>query len=529
MGRVTGMIATVLCVAASSIGAGAWAQSASAPVAVVSGGSIRGRVIGGDVKSYLGVPYAAPPVGDLRWKSPQPVVGWEGVREATQFGHRCTQFGVSPDMQFRDAGPSEDCLTLNVWAPMKAEKLPVMVWVHGGGFVNGGSSEPRQDGQFLTKHGVIVVSMNYRLGMLGFFTHKGLEAESEHQSSGNYGLMDQAAAVAWVKQNIAAFGGDPGNITLFGESAGSFSVSALMASPVSKGMLAKAIGESGSPLYNRTLSFKLLADREVHDAEVAKTVLGTDNLAALRKMPAESFADEKKLQPATLFPPVIDGYFLPKPVAAIYAAGEQAHIPMMAGWNADEIRGTVVNAKVKTTSASFAATADKDFGADAKAFLAVYPAKTNAEAEQSAGDYAGDKFLVYSTWRWLEAQVKTGEAPVYRYRLDLVPPTDKYHPAGSGAFHSDDIEYVFGTLDSRQQATWRPVDRAVSKQIQTYWTNFAKTGDPNGKELDGKGLPKWPAYDAKDGWMLMHLDAKSTAKRDELRERYLFLDGGWGQ
>ncbi len=523
MFRGTRVLAGALCVAAGSAVA-TGAQGAAAPVVQVSGGAIRGSVIGGDVKAYLGVPYAAPPVGALRWKAPQPVVAWSGVREATQFGHRCTQFGVSPDMQFRDAGPSEDCLTLNVWAPAKAKKLPVMVWVHGGGFVNGGSSEPRQDGQFLTKHGVIVVSMNYRLGMLGFFTHKGLEAENEHHSAGNYGLMDQAAAVTWVKQNIAVFGGDPENITLFGESAGSFSVSALMASPVSKGMLAKAIGESGSPLYNRTLPFKNLAEREVHDAEVVKTVLGTDDLEALRKVPAETIAAEKKLQPASLFPPVIDGYFLPKPLQDIYAAGEQAHIPMMAGWNADEIRGTVLNAKVKTTSASFTATAEKDFGTDAKAFLAVYPAKTNAEAEQSAGDFAGDRFLVYSTWRWLEAQVKTGEAPVYRYRLDLVPPTDKYHPVGSGAFHSDDIEYVFGTLDSRQQATWRPVDRAVSEQIQTYWTNFARTGDPN-----GKGLPQWPAYDAKDGWTLMHLDANSSAKRDELRERYLFLDGVWGK
>lgn len=502
----------------------AWSQDGRAPVVATAQGPVQGVTVSDGVHAYLGIPYAAPPVGELRWKAPQPAEAWEGVRDATHFGHHCVQFVAYPDMVFDDAGESEDCLTLNVWAPANAARLPVMVWVHGGGFVGGASSEPRQNGQHLARHGVVVVSMNYRLGMLGFFTHAGLAAESANHAAGNYGLMDQIAAIEWVKKNIAAFGGDPDNITLFGESAGSFAVSALMASPLSKGMLAKAIGESGASFYNRTLPFAPLAEREAHDAELAKSALGTDDLEALRKIPAETLAAEKTFREAKAFPPDIDGYVLPKSLPEIYAAGEQAHIPVLGGWNRDEVRGAVTHAKVKTTATTFKETATKDFGTEAKGFLKVYPAKTDAQAEASAGDYAGDKFLVYSTWRWLEAQVGTGDAPVYRYRLDLVPPPDKFHPAGSGAFHSDDIEYVFGMLDSRQGATWRPEDRALSEQIQTYWSNFARSGDPN-----GEGLPKWPAYDAQDHWMVMHLDAPSVAKPDDQRARYLFLDSVWGR
>ncbi|QMV20253.1 carboxylesterase family protein [Granulicella sp. 5B5] len=514
---------TVMCGAACSTSPRAWSQGEKAPIVTTAQGQVEGLTVSGGVHAYLGIPYAAPPVGDLRWKAPQPAEAWKGIRDATHFGHRCMQFVAYPDMVFDDAGESEDCLTLNVWAPADAAKLPVMVWVHGGGFVGGASSEPRQNGQHLARHGVIVVSMNYRLGMLGFFTHAGLAAESGNHAAGNYGLMDQVAAIAWVKKNIAAFGGDPDNITVFGESAGSFSVSALMASPLSKGMLAKAIGESGAGFFNRSLPFATLAEREAHDAELAKSVLGTDDLEALRKVPAETIAAEKSFRISLAFPPDIDGYMLPKPLPEIYAAGEQAHIPLLAGWNHDEVRSQVTRAKTKMTVASYRAMAEKEFGVHASGFLKAYPGKTDAEAESSAGDYVSDRFLVYSTWRWLDQQVATGDAPVYRYRLDLVPPADKFHPAGSGAFHSDDIEYVFGTLDSRQEAMWRPEDRMLSEEIQTYWTNFAKTGDPN-----SKGLPEWPQYKSKD-WMVMHLDEPSVAKPDNQRAHYLFLDSVWGK
>jgi para-nitrobenzyl esterase len=502
-----------------------WSQGVKAPIVTTAQGQVQGMTVDEGSVAFLGIPYAAPPVGDLRWKEPQPAVAWQGVRDGSHYGHRCVQFGGFPDMRFQDDGPSEDCLTLNIWTPakVKAGKLPVMVWVHGGGFVGGGSSEPRHDGRSLAHHGVVIVTLNYRLGMLGFLTHPELAMESPHHTSGNYGLMDQAAAIAWVKANIAGFGGDPKNITVFGESAGSFSVSMLMASPLSKDNLAKAIGESGAAFNNRTLPFETAAEREVKDAAAVKKALGTDDLVALRAIPAEKLAAEKTFDKDVSFPPDIDGYVVPDTLAKLYAAGKQAHIPLLAGWNADEVRGFITNGKTKTTVQSFKAMADQTFGADAPAFLKVYPGDTDAEAERSAGDFVSDRFLVYSTWRWLDQQVATGNAPVYRYRLDLVPPPDKFHPAGSGAFHSDDIEYVFGALDARLGAAWRSEDRALSEEIQTYWTNFARTGDPN-----GKGLPKWPKYKP-TAWNVMYLDEPSMAKPDTQRAHYLFLDSVWGK
>jgi para-nitrobenzyl esterase len=430
-------------------------------------------------------------------------------------------------MVFHDPGPSEDCLTLNVWTPANAKpgSLPVMVWIYGGGFVSGSTSENRQDGQFLAKRNVVVVSMNYRLGIFGFFAHPELTAESPHHASGNYGLLDQTAALAWVKNNIAAFGGDPHNVTIFGESAGSISVSGQMASPLARGLFAKAIGESGGALYS-SLGSPSREAAEKRSVAFAQAAFNTSSLADLRKLSADDIlhaATAKTTPPPPRFIPVIDGFFLPEPVPNIYAAGKQAHVPLLAGWNADEARGRVTEAKVKTTAASFAATAQTEFGDNAQKFLSLYPATTDTEAIVSAGDYAGDSFIDYSTWRWLEAQVATGNAPVFRYRFDLGSPGDKNHAAMLGAFHSDDIEYVFGTLDSRPDATWRPEDRKLSELIGAYWTNFARTGDPN-----AHGLPNWPTYKPKQ-WQVMHLDATSEAKPDVQRERYLFLDQIWGK
>jgi len=432
-------------------------------------------------------------------------------------------------MTFRDPGPSEDCLTLNVWTPANAKpgSLPVMVWIYGGGFAAGTTSEPRQDGQFLAHRNVVIVSMNYRLGILGFFAHPALTAESAHHASGNYGLLDQAAALAWVRRNITAFGGDPNNITLFGESAGSFSVSSQMASPLSKGLIAKAIGESGGAFRSNSLGYPPLAKAEQDDAVWAQAAFNTSNLSDLRKLSPDDLvkAAEAKTTPRPpRFGPDVDGYFLPQSVPDIYAAGQQAHIPLLAGWNADEARAQVIDNPIQPTVASFTAQATKEFGDRAQDFLAVYSAATDAEAVQSAGDYTSDRFIAYSTWAWLEAHVKTGQAPVYRYRLDLGSPGDKFHPAAVGAFHSDDIEYVFGTLDSRQQATWRPEDRALSDQIQQYWTNFARTGDPN-----GPNLPTWPTYAPATNWQVMHLNATSEARPDTQRPRDLFLDSAWSK
>jgi len=482
----------------------------------------------GKVRAFKGIPFAAPPVGDLRWREPQPAAKWKGVRQAKEFGSHCIQTLTYPDMVFPDPGPSEDCLTLNVWTPVDAKQgaLPVMVWIYGGGFGAGAASEARQDGQFLAHRNVVIVSMNYRLGIVGFFVHPELTGESPHHASGNYGLMDQAAAIAWVKNNIKQFGGDPKNITIFGESAGSTSVSAQMASPLTKGLIAKAIGESGGALVSAGTTFPAREVAEKLDATFAENVLHAPTLAALRKIPVDELlkAATDRANHAPRFRPVVDGYFLPDTVPNIYAAGKQAHIPLMAGWNADEGRATAVMAPVKPTLASFKEQAQKEFGTNSDRFLAAYSATTDEEVQQVAGDYAGDRFIAYSTWVWLEAQVGTGNAPVYRYFLDLGSPGDKFHTVAMGAFHSDDIEYVFGTLDSRQGAVWRPEDRKLSDQMGRYWTNFARTGDPNSGDL-----PKWPSYNAAGGWQVMHLDADSQAKPDAYRERYVFLDSVWGK
>src|SRR5580700_171336 len=301
-------------------------------------GSVEGSAsTDGKVQMFKGVPYAAPPVGALRWKEPQPVPSWQGVRKVTEFGARCMQGNVFGDMVFRDAAPSEDCLYLNVWAPKASPgaKLPVMVWIYGGGFQAGATSEPRQDGEHLAHKGVVVVSMNYRLGIFGFFSHPELTKESPHHASGNYGLLDQAAALQWVRKNIAAFGGDPENVTIFGESAGSLSVSALMASPVSKGMIHRAIGESGA-FFGRTLPPKPLPESEQDGVKFAAS-MGAGSLEKLRAMSSQETLDAaSKGKNAFHFGPNIDGYFFPENPAGIYAKGNEAHIALLAGWNHDE-------------------------------------------------------------------------------------------------------------------------------------------------------------------------------------------------
>jgi para-nitrobenzyl esterase len=473
------------------------------------------------VIAYKGIPFAALPVGDLRWRPPQPVAKWTRTFDASNFGPHCIQFGGYPDMVFHDPGPSEDCLTLNVWAPADAKPqkkspgLPVMVWIYGGGFTTGGTSENRQDGQFLAHHGVIVVSMNYRLGIFGFMALPELTAESANHASGNYGLMDQTAAIAWVHRNITAFGGDPTNITIFGQSAGSMSVSAQMASPLAKGLIAKAIGESGAEFPGGGRDMATLNQAEQTNAAWAERAFGSSTLLYLRHLSADELVQKATVR----FGPDIDGYFLPDSVPNIYAVGNQAHIPVLGGWVANESRPTGM-----PTAASFTAQAQQEFGANTPAFLALYPATTNAEALQSANDYARDRFIAYSTWAWLEAHVKTGNAPVYRYFFTLASPGDRNHTVAQGAFHSDDIEYVFGALDSRPEMAIRPEDRTLSEQMGQYWTNFAKTGDPN-----GPGLPHWLPYNAAGGWQVMHLDTNPTSQPDVLRPRDLFLDSQWNR
>lgn len=501
---------------------------ASAPQVRTSSGMVEGLSESG-VRAFRGIPFAAPPVGGRRWQAPQPAPAWKGVRKTTAFGSRCPQGPIFSDMNFRDE-PSEDCLFLNVWTPASSAtaRLPVMVWIYGGGFQAGSTSEPRQDGTRLAQKDVVVVSMNYRVGVFGFLAHPELTRESDPPASGNYGLLDQVAALRWVRDNIAAFGGDPDNVTIFGESAGSFSVSALMASPLARGLFHRAIGESGAYFTAgpQTLALGSLADAEKAGAEFAASV-GADSLAALRSRPVDEILKASLGGPRLRFAPILDGHLLPRDLFSVFGSGAQARVPLLAGWNADEIRASVVLAKQRPTVARFAEQVRTRFGAGAEALLKVYPAATDQEAIESAAALAGDLFVGYATWKWLEMHAQTGGPPVYRYSFDrdipVAPDTKVMGVAASstdiGARHAGEIEYVFGTLDSLPEVPWEAADRSLSDLMMSYWTNFARTGNPN-----GEGLAEWPGYGDATAYQVMHLDATSHAAPDTLRPRYELLD-----
>jgi para-nitrobenzyl esterase len=477
-------------------------------------GSVHGKFVrDGRTRAFLGIPFATPPIGDLRWKAPQPPTPWSGVRDATSFAARCAQWPIWADYIFQDAGPSEDCLYLDVYAPAavsSARPLPVMVWIHGGAYVAGGSSEPRYSNSPLVDRGVVLVNINYRMGVFGFLASEDLRREGGG-AAGNYGLMDMVAALQWVRANIASFGGDPGNVTIFGESAGSFAVSTLMASPLTRGLFQKAIGESGAP-FGSVLGADPLEIRAPRDQAWVNS-LGVKNLAELRSLSKDALIDAARKKGTIGFSPDIDGRLLTEAVPKTYAAGTQAHVPLLAGWNRDERSGTLSK---DMTAEKWKAFATEHYGAHANEFLAVYPGKTDAEAVASADAYTTDQFLGIGTWQWVEAQAKTGGAPVYRYHFELPAPPSEMHPEGKYAWHSDDLEYVFGTLDVRRGSVWRPEDRKLTEEMMDYWTNFARTGDPS-----GPGLPEWPRYD-KTG-AVMHFDRETHASPDTTRARYEFL------
>jgi para-nitrobenzyl esterase len=474
----------------------------------------------GKIQIYKGIPYAAPPVGNLRWKEPQPAPAWEGVRKATEFGARCMQGPIYDDMVFRDSGPSEDCLHLNVWTPAAeaGAKLPVMVWIYGGGFQAGATSEPRQDGEHLARKGVVVVSMDYRLGIFGFFSHPGLTAESPHHASGNYGLLDQAAALKWVHENIAAFGGDPDKVTIFGESAGSFSVSAQMASPVAKGFVHAAIGESGA-FFGKTLSAKPPAESEKRDAIFAEE-LGMKSIGQLRAVGADQLLNVAlKNQDEYRFGPNIDGYFMPGSAYDIYSHGKQAHIPLLAGWNHDEDSYHAFFRDQPPTKENYAAKIRQRFGESAGEAMKLFPGDSGEQIKSSAGVLSSADFIAYGAWKWIEVHLATAGSAVFRYEFDQPLPLPAGHaPDVAYANHFGEIEYVFGTLDSKR-LPWRPEDYKLSEAMGTYWTNFAKTGNPN-----GAGVPEWPRYDRKNGFQVMYLSPQPHAAPDGQRRQYEFLD-----
>ncbi len=427
------------------------------------------------VRVYKGIPFAAPPVGDLRWKAPKAAPAWTGVKQADAYGTSCLQAPYpenSPYASENSAKVGEDCLYLNVWTAAKSakEKRPVMVWIHGGALTRGSGSTPNYDGDQLAEKGVVVVTINYRLGVFGFFAHPELTKESDRNASGNYGFMDQIAALEWVKKNIANFGGDPNRVTIFGESAGSWSVNVLTASPLAKGLFQRAIGESGAE-FARVGS---LAEAEQSGLRFAKNA-GADSLAALRAKPA---ADLMKIAGGGSSP-VVDGYVLPKDVRTIYAEGKQNDVPLLIGSNADE--GTAFSAGT-VKAEGFRNSAKSRYGELADAYLKIYPASTDDEAKKSSAASMRDQIFGWEMRTWARMQNNTGKSKVYLYYFSKVPPGE--FGAKLGAYHASEIAYVFGTLKG---AT--PVDKKLSDEMSSYWVNFATTGDPN-----GKALPKWPVY-----------------------------------
>jgi para-nitrobenzyl esterase len=499
---------------------------ADEPVRIDSGWVEGTTGIDPNIRVFKGIPYAAPPIGPLRWVEPQPVAPWGGVRQATQFRPRAMQGAIYRDMIFRDPGPSEDCLYLNLWTPAKsaAGRLPVMVWIHGGGFQAGSSSEPRQDGENLAKRGVVIVSFNYRLGVFGFLAHPELTAESGHAASGNYGLMDQVAALRWVRRNIAAFGGDPGNVTIFGESAGSQSVSILMTSPLARGLFDKAIGESGAFFLDDGLEPPALASGEQVGLRFA-ALAGAKSIAELRARSAPDLLKVALSSVTFAMKVVFDGYVLPQDAFPIWAEGRQSQVPLLAGWNADETRIYATFGNRRPTAKSFIAATRATYGDRAEAILKLYPAETDEQAVRSAGDLADDLFDGYGTWQWIEAHLASGNSPIYRYSFDRAIPLAPNRiingavatAADVGAIHAGEIVYVFGNLTASPNVSWPPEDWKLSDEMGAYWTNFAKTGNPN-----GAGLPVWPKYGRAGDHQVLHLNTDIGAKPETHRERYEF-------
>ncbi len=480
-----------------------------------------------DVRVFKGIPYAAPPVGDLRWKPPQPAAKWEEVRAAGQFGNSCMQGGAggrgrggargarggaargggpkegapnndAPARAARGpAGPpnSEDCLYLNVWTAAKSpsERRPVMVWLHPGGYTSGSGSSPATEGENLAMKGAVLVTINYRLGIFGFFAHPGLTAESPHHASGNYAFLDQQAALEWVQRNIAGFGGDPKRVLVFGDSAGSTSIGNLVASPLSKGLFQRALGESGAWLGLGIAAVPKLAEAEKAGVQTAER-MGAKTLAELRAKPAAEV-----LAAGGRSGPVIDGWFLPDDPADIYAQGKQNDVPLLLGSNKDE----ATFFQGPTTAAMFTQQSKMRYGDLADLFFKLYPAGSDEEATRSSFAAFRDQ-LGFVMRNWAASQVKTGKSKAFVYYFTHEPPSNGGNPPHSdvvtarqqGATHGAEAQYVFENLGAGRP--WMDLDHKLAETISSYWVNFAAKGDPN-----GKGLPEWPHFDPKKNLRLV--------------------------
>lgn len=488
------------------------------PQVVTQSGVVEGKFIG-DARAFLGIPYAAPPVGERRWRPPEPVEAWTGVRSAKDFGPRCPQNVVWHDMVFRDAGPSEDCLNLNVWTPLQVSgaNLPVLVWIHGGGLHSGGTSEATCDGARFAARGAVVVSIGYRLGIFGFMLHPDLIAESPHGAAGNYGLLDQIAALRWVRDNIHAFGGDPGRVTLFGQSAGANCIDTHMASPLARGLFHRAIGQSGSnhdvsPVPNQAT----LSEKAARTAAFMKEQTGAADLTALRALPPERLlaVAPKGAQAGIDFTDiVVDGYYLRDTVDAVFAAGAQNDVPLLITWTREE---SVIPKPAEPAEEALTKAVHQFFPATADEILAVYPGNNPEQAARSLSRL-GDDFFTLGSWKWLRQQIQTGRQPAYLCRFDRTPaaaPGKKPR----GAVHSSDLPYVFGTFDALDRFAWTEEDRALSALIQSYWINFAREGNPN-----GHGFPEWPTYSREGAKQAMYLNSHSEPGPAETEARHELL------
>lgn len=497
----------------------------SGPVRVETGllSGVPGSVPG--VMVFKGVPFAAPPVGDLRWRAPQPSAQWDGVRKADQFGPGCIQkvVGSRPPWteEFMHQGPvSEDCLYLNVWTAAKSadERRPVLVYIHGGGFNEGSGSVLVYNGENLAKKGLVVVTVNYRMGVLGFFAHPALTAESGHNSSGNYGLLDQIAALRWVKDNIAAFGGDPNRVTVSGQSAGAFSVEYLTASPLAKGLFQRAIVESGpEALFG---SYPARASQTLADLEQAGLKFGeakgAHSIQELRAMSPDQVT--APVEGRFRFWPIVDGWVLPAEVSTVFAERKQNDVPTLTGMNSDEGSASPTYGKVKADD--FREQAHKQYGAMTDTFLKLYPASTDAESGLSEKAVGRDRGIA-ALEAWAVDRAKTAKTNAYVYYFDRAIPWPE-HPEFA-AFHTSEVPYVFDNLNLLNRP-WEAVDRKLADEMSSYWVNFAATGNPNGGDL-----PAWPAYRGEPGQVMelgAHIGPRElldSAKRAFYHEQFAKL------
>jgi para-nitrobenzyl esterase len=511
----TAACGTVLVLAATLVAA----ATAKVPTARTESGSVSGVVTEG-VASWKGVPYAAPPVGELRWRAPQPPASWTGVRPATEYAHDCMQLPFPSDAAPLGTPPAEDCLYVNVWAPEKraTSKLPVMVWIHGGGFVNGGSSPAVYDGSAFAKRGVVLVSLNHRLGRFGFFAHPALTRENPDGPLGNYGYLDQIAALKWVQKNVAAFGGDPGNVTVFGESAGGGSVNTLIVSPLARGLFHKAIVQSGGGRAGGIMTPRNLKEAEAVGVALGKAVgaEGEDAaaLAALRKLPAADLVRGLNLitmgqQRDTYAGPMVDGKIVVEEPETAFRAGRQARIPYMIGANNREFGFMPLPpAAVEGMLARF--------GAEKDNVVAAYdPEKVGKMGEVGVG-IASDGAMVEPARLLARLAAGSGQ-PTFEYRFSYV--ASSLRKTTLGALHATEIPFAFETVRAKYGDATTPEDQAIAAAMNAYWVAFARTGDPS-----GEGRPKWPRYSEKDDIVMEFTIEGPAAKPDPWKARLDFIE-----